>query len=156
MIFLVSSVLLVLLTLSFCDAFENGTDVDGTENDTEITNCIGTYYELESYIKGNRALMQLYQNTFFVTGRIPSTFVKITYYFQVSATQDTKAVNCSVHQSTYIWSQRLLYLLGPSPLYWFTFLAVSVPEYSITIELPCLCHLDHGYEDLLSRLTYMV
>lgn len=150
--------MLVSFMFYFCNAqesFENDTDLDATDNGIdETTSCIGTYYELESYIKGNRELMENYKSTFYESGRIPSVFVKIIYDFQVSATQGSKAVNCSKHQSTYIWSQKFLYLLGPQPLLWFTFKAVNVPESNITIKLPCLCY--HGYESLLSRLTYMV
>ena len=50
--------------------------------------------------------------------------------------------------------QKLLYLLGPESLYWYTLLAVDIPEYGITINLPCLCH--NVYGNLLSHLTYMV
>ena len=158
MIFPTGSTMLVLFMFYFCNAqesFENDTDLDAYDNSIdETTRCIGTYYELESYIKSSRELMKIYKSTFYETGKIPSVFVKIMYDFQVSATQGNRAVNCYMHQSTYIWSQKFLYLLGPQPLFWFTFMAVNVPESSITIKLPCLCQ--NGYESLLSRLTYMV
>lgn len=159
MIIPTGSTMLVLFMFSFCNAqesyFESDTDLDAIDNGIdETTNCIGTDYELESYVKSSRELMENYKSTFYETGRIPSVFVKIMYDFKVSATQGNKAVNCSKHQSTYIWSQKFLYLLGPQPLFWYTFMGVHIPESSITIKLPCLCH--HGYESLLSRLTHMV
>ena len=61
---------------------------------------------------------------------------------------------CMDDQKKFIWSSSALYLLGPKPLFWLTLFAVDVRESSITINLPCLC--SDVYEDLLSRLTYLV
>ena len=61
---------------------------------------------------------------------------------------------CIDDQKTFIWSNSALYLLGPKTLFWVTLFAVHVHESSITINLPCLC--SDVYEDLLSRLTYLV
>ena len=48
-----------------------------------------------------------------------------------------------------------LSMLGPKPLLWLTLFAVHVRESSITIQLPlCLC--SEAYDELLSRLTYLV
>ena len=129
-----------------CNHIENG-------NCTEVTSCIGAYYELESYIQDNREVIEKLKAAFFETGKPPAKFVKLTYNFQVS--NDTyNSMNCSNHQSKYIWSEQFLYLLGPQPLFWSTLFAVRVPESSIIITLPCLCH--DVYDSLLSRLTYMV
>ena len=97
------------------------------------------------------------QTSTFFTGRGASQFVKITYNFQTS--NDTKSVegsatSCLPQRSTYIWSEAVLYIFGPKPLYWLTLFAVSIDEVDVTIELPCLC--SDVYDDLLSRLTYLV
>ena len=55
---------------------------------------------------------------------------------------------------TYVWSEAVLYIFGPKPLYWLTLFAVSIDEVDVTTELPCLC--SNVYGDLLSRLTYLV
>ena len=61
---------------------------------------------------------------------------------------------CINDQKKFIWSSSALYLLGPKPLFWLTLFAVHVRESSITVNLPCLC--SDVYDDLLSRLTYLV
>ena len=157
---LLSFLLLYFLHLyHVCNAeelVESDIDCDVGENCTNVNSCIGNYYDLKSYIKGNRAFMETFKHAYFVTDKIPSAFVIIIYNFQLVDSSDGNVLNCSNHQTTYIWSQKLLYLLGPGPLYWYTFLAVTVPEYEITINLPCLYQRRDAYSDLLSRLTYMV
>lgn len=134
---------------------ESDTDCDACGNCTNVASCIRTYRELESYVKGNKALVEAFKYTYFVTGEIPTVFVKIIYDFQVSDTSDDNVMSCFNHQTTYIWSQKLLYLLGPRPLFWYTHFAVHIPENKfIIINLPCLCRDVYGH--LLSRLTYMV
>lgn len=145
-------ILLILFQQCLCSVQEAVQTEPG--NRTKIESCIGSYYELEQYVKGNTTLLETLEYAFFVTGRLPSEFGTITYNFQISGVQDNKAVNCSEHQSTYIWSQRYLYLLGPDSLYWSTLSAVNVPIFEVAINLPCLCH--HTYEYLLSQLTERV
>lgn len=127
-------------------------------NCSENASCIGSYYELEVYIKGNREVIKGLKNAFFATGETPSTFVKLLYNFQVSnSTNNLKEfdyVECSNTTTAYIWSESALYLLGPRTLVWFTFFAISTPEISVAVQLPCICN--DVYSDLLSRLTYMV
>ena len=126
----------------------------------EGTNCIREYIDLEKYIMKNEKLIEKLAETFFTTGRAPSSFVKITYNFQISYTHhDNQSAedsinNCSNQQSTYIWSTTALYLIGPNALYWCTLFAVNIREIDVAIQLPCLC--SDVYNNLLSRLTYLV
>ena len=83
---------------------------------------------------------------------LPITFRFITVAIASSSEDDS--INCTNHQTTYIWSTSVLYLLGPGPLFWLTLFAVNVPEANTTIELPCFC--TDSYADLLARLTYLV
>ena len=147
---------------SFCSGQEvrlSDTENNMDRNMLENTSCIGTYRELESYVQNNKEVIEMLKSAFFETGKPPSKFVKLTYNFQVSnstynSTEQNGTMNCSNHQNKYIWSEQFLYLLGPRSLFWFTLFVVNVPENSITIGLPCLCH--DVYDSLLSRLTYMV
>ena len=158
-------VLVVIVLFShgcLCNAqdFVSGMDCDETKNCTE-EGCIRTYHELDLYIKGNKELMENLTSVFFVTGKTPSQFVKLTYNFQVlnednnsTGDNESNVMNCSNHQTTYIWSEKFIYLLGPKPLITFTLFAVIVSENEVTIYLPCLCY--DVYNNLLSRLTYLV
>ena len=139
----------------------SGADCDESGNCSEVSSCIKTYHELDLYIRKNSGVKENLTNAFFVTGKTPSRFVKLTYKFQVAndtdavfAGEDNYYTSCFDHQSKYIWSDHFLYLLGPKPLFWFTLFAVGPVENETTIELPCLCH--DVYGSLLSRLTYMV
>ena len=141
------------LPLNDADDFDSEYDINGN------CSCIGTYYELESYVKVNRDVIENLKNGLFATGKPPSKFVKLTYNFQVSndtcnSTDENDVMNCSNHQTKYIWSEQFFYLLCPRALLWFTLFAVRIPENEVTIDLPCLCH--DVYDNLLSRLTYMV
>ena len=130
----------------------------------EGINCIGQYADLEMYVMNNKILVEKLAETFFssetatfITGRGASEFVKITYNFQTSNIKQSveeRVTNCSAQQSTYIWSQTVLYLVGPEALYFNTLFAVNIQEVDVTIELPCLCN--DVYDSLLSRLTYLV
>ena len=150
---------LFLISCSFCNAqdFNNSYEIDETD---EETNCIREYIDLEKYIIKNEKLIEKLAETFFTTGRAPSSFVKITYYFQISyihhdnQSAEDSINNCSNQQSTYLWSTTALYLIGPNALYWCTLFAVNIREVDVTIELPCLC--SEVYSNLLSRLTYLV
>ena len=113
-------------------------------------------------IINDKKLLRTITEAFFVTGKSASAFVKLNYNFQSFAkernTNETILENedliCTDHQTTYIWSESVLYLLGPRPLYFLTLFAVNVSEVSLNIELPCLCS---GVQfDLLARLTYLV
>ena len=136
-----------------------GTNSCDEENDCNTT-CISKYIDLESYILSNRELLGNLTGAFFRSDEGPSEFVKITYRLQISDTADDMNdteydyLNCSSHQRTYIWSESALYLLGPRPLFWFTLLAINIPETSVAIQLPCIC--DGSVSKLLTRLTYMV
>lgn len=158
------SLMIILLTLHCCgfciaEFVRNGTHLCALGNCIKVDNCIDNYRELDLYVRGNGNLREKLTSAFFVTGEIPSDFVKITYNFQISnsmlnGTSNSTKDNCSNHQSTYIWSDNFLYILGRGVLFWFTLSVVEVREGSVTIDLPCLCHDD--YSSLLSRLTYMV
>ena len=131
-------------TSEYIDIDEN---CDETGNCSVIPHCIREYSELDLYITNNTKLMKTLTETFFITGKDPSLFVKLNYNFQSLAqnnsTNDTifenQDLNCTSHQTTYIWSESVLYLLGPRPLYLLSLFAVDVSEASVTIELPCLC-----------------
>ena len=135
-----------------------------TEGCSEVVNCIRYYADLETYVINNRALVENLTEIFFTsqtgtffTGRGASQFVKITYNFQTSngmKSVEGRATSCLLQQSTYIWSEAVLYIFGPKSLYWLTLFAISIDEVDVTIELPCLCN--DVYNDLLSRLTYLV
>ena len=147
---LMISLLIILQCCGFCDAQEHvETNCNEQGNCNEVTDCIGTYHELDLYVRGNSTLKEKLNRGFFMTGKIPSEFVRITYNYEVSYD-----ANCSSRQSKFFWSDNFLYLIGPRPLLYFTLFAVEVPEGSITIDLPCLCR--DAYTNLLSRLTYMV
>ena len=170
-------VLALLFSQSFCSAYETSEqpsgefpfvksnvtnhELNGNDNglnvsncSAEVVSCIGTYYDLESYVKGSTDLIEKLRSAFFVTGKPPSKFIRFTYSFQINTIGEDGVMRCTSKDDQYIWSDQFLYLLGPRPLFCFTLFAVNVPEHSATIELPCLC--DNAYNDLLSRLTYMV
>jgi len=145
----------------FSDAqkLHNNCVCDETEDySTETTECIGQYTELESYIMSNTTLVGRLAETFFTTGKTASKFVKITYNFQTKnglQSLEDSTTNCSRQQSTYVWGETGLYLLaGPKAIFWFTLFAVNIAEADVAIELPCLCN--DVYNNLLSRLTYLV
>ena len=115
--------------------------------------------ELEAYVLNNKEIMRNLKETFYKTGKSPSEFVKIIYNFQVpNSSNSTNKENgngidgCVASTTTYIWSDSVLYLLGPKPLHWYTLFAVNVAEHSVFIDLPCLCN----DESLLDRFTYLV
>ena len=174
-----TSNLLVLVFLTFrcvfvCNAEEiTENDCDEADNCTQLTSCIRYYDDLQSYVMNNKEIMRNLKETFFRTGKDPSKFVKITYHFQLdlempNSTNNTNSTilvedyednitsysNCSNQESTYIWSESALYLLGPKSLFWYTLFVVNIPEISIIIDLPCLCN--GANESLLNRFTYLV
>ena len=161
------TLIFVILLISYSSFSTSGhididENCDETGNCSVIPHCIREYSELELYVINNTKLMRTLTETFFVTGERPSLYVKLNYNFQSLAqnnsTNDTifenQDINCTSHQATYIWSESVLYLLGPKPLYLLSLFAVDVSEASATIELPCLCT-DVQFE-LLGRLTYLV
>ena len=82
---------IILLTLHCCCLYNaqelvgSGTDLcDKNENCYKVANCIKTYHGLDLYVRGNSELKENLTSGFFVTGEIPSDFVKIIYNFQVS------------------------------------------------------------------------
>ena len=150
-------ILFFILSCGFCNTQDLHSSCNETEDCTEATKCISQYINLEIYVMKNDTLVEMLAQTFFPTGRPASKFVKITYNFRTSNDKELVGddiTNCSSQQSTYIWSEAALYLLGPKAMYWLSLFAVSIHEVDVTIELPCLC--SDVYDDLLSRLTYLV
>ena len=144
---------------------------DGVDSYGNISNCIGKYRDLQTFILNNEDLMDNLTEVFFKTGKAPTEFVRITYKFQTLLSFDNHTNNTTISTTNYddnnddeliyvdiqkkfIWSNSALYLLGPEPLFWLTLFAVNVRQSSITIHLPCLCN--DAYDDLLPRLTYLV
>ena len=158
----------MILLLSFTQA----TTQEGAYGDYEGANnsnvsCIRKYRDLEAYVLNNEDLMDNLTETFYKTGKSSTEFVKITYKFKVLTSVDKNYTNDTTHydddsdeytcvdeQRLFIWSSSALYLLGPGPLFWMTLFAVHVPENDLTVQLPCLC--GTAYDDLLSRLSYLV
>ena len=159
MLLMTALVLLVLCLVFYTTTatVDDGTECDETRNCSEITpaGCIKYYKELELFVTGSTVIIEELKSAFFFTGDYPSKYVKLIYNFQVSPsdTNSAGAVNCVNQTSAYIWSESALYLLGQT-LVWSTFFALDISGYRITIDLPCLCHVE--YSELLSRLTYMV
>ena len=60
--------------------------IDEKCNENGITSiipyCIRDYGELESYVTNNKTLLRKLTETFFITGKSPSDFVKLNYNFQ--------------------------------------------------------------------------
>ena len=151
--------LFLIISCNFCSAQDFNSSFKFNETD-EDANCITEYIDLEklnmswimkTWLKNLQRLSSLY------TGRAAAAFVKITYNFRTCynnqpATDNIS--NCSSQHSTYIWSETALYLLGPRAMFWYTLFAVNICEVDVTVELPCLC--GDAYNDLLSRLTYLV
>ena len=149
--------IILILVCGICNGQELDNDCTTEEDCNEDAKCIRQYIDLEMYVLNNKTLVEKLAETFYNTGRATSKFVKITYNFQtcndIQSVEDT-ITNCSSQQSTYIWSEAALYLLGPKAMYWFTLFAVNIYEVDVAIELPCLCN--DVYNSLLSRLTYLV
>ena len=142
-----------------CQEFNNDEDCNETKNCVLAPHCIKNYSELDFHITNNKELLATLTEAFFRSGKRASAFVKLNYDFQSftneSANNKSIGYKCTRNQTTYIWSESLLYILGPKPLFWLTLFAVhAVDEVSVTIELPCLC--GEVQFDLLSRLTYLV
>ena len=81
-------------------------------------------------------LLRAITEAFFVTGKGPSAYVKLNYNFQSFAQQndtifENEDSNCTSHQTTYIWIESVLYLLGPKPLCFLTLFAVNVSSVSV-------------------------
>ena len=139
----------------------DNSDDDGTEDMSEGKLCIEEYDDLESYILSNKRLLGKLRKTFFKSNYGTSKFVRITYSFRAYYTisNSSRSKNCSYYpnikkcsyhhdQTTYIWSESALYLLGPKRLFWLTLFAINIPEADVTIELPGLCK--EVINDLLS------
>ena len=144
----------LILVCGFCNSQEFNNGCNGTK-DCKVTNCIGDYIDLEIYIMNNKGIMEELAEAFFTAGKTVSKFVKITYNFQTSnGTQSIEDRTTNRQQSTYVWSETALYLLGPKTLYWLTLSAIRIDEVDVMIELPYLCN--DVYDSLLSRLTFLV
>ena len=143
------------------EVFDSDKSCNETGNCTRVSHCISKYSELNSYIVNNDEILRQLVETFFDTGKAPSKYVKITYnYLSSTLTNgsndivDNNITNCTSHQTTYIWSESILYLLGPKPLFLLTLFAIDIPKATLSIKLPCLCE-DVQFE-LLGRLTHLV
>ena len=156
-------IILIVSHLSLCTSQFTDEDesCDGARNCSLASYCINQYSELDSYVINNKTLLRTITEAFFVTSKGPSAYVKLNYKFKSiaqgqgnSTVLENEDFNCTNHQTTYIWSESVLYLLGPRPLYFLTLFAVNVSRVSVTIELPCLC--SEVQFDLLARLTYLV
>ena len=153
--------MLALSVLAVLLCFTSTNAQDAVDSYGNINNCIGKYRDLQAYILSNEDLMDDLTEVFFKTGKAPTEFVRITYKFQTFENNtNSTAINNDDEftyvdlQKKFIWSDSALYLLGPEPLFWLTLFAVNARQSSITIHLPCLCN--DAYDDLLSRLTYLV
>lgn len=127
-----------------------------TEDEDECfdyNNCIDHYEVLESYIMQNDDALVNLTKGFFKTGKDPAEFVKITYHYQVPNDTDENNNTCFAQRSVYFWSTSPSFLLGPNPMYWLSLFAINPIQSSVTLQLPCL---QGNFEDLLSRLTYLV
>ena len=146
--------LLFALFCGFCIAQEIDSSCNEMEDCTNYTKCIGQFIDLEMYIWNNKYLLDKLTETFFTTEGAVSEFVKITYNFQINNGENDSTTDCFIQQSTYIWSENELYLLGPRVVFWLTIFAVNIHEVDVIIELPCLC--SDVYNNLLARLTSLV
>ena len=154
--------MLALFMLVILLSFTSTNAQDGVNSYCNISNCISKYTGLQTYILSNEDLMDELNEVFYKTGKAPTEFVRITYKFQTFTdmaiyhgnNNDELTYQYIDMQKKFIWSNSALYLLGPEPLFWLTLFAVHVRQSSITIYLPCLCN--DAYDDLLSRLTYLV
>ena len=156
--------LVLILSCGLGNAQEFDNNCNETEDCSQDIKCIDQYNDLEMYVMNNKELVEKLAETFFTsrrgpftTGRGTSDFVKITYKFQTRNSKqpgEVNVTNCSAQQTKFIWAEAIFYLLGPKALYWFTLFATNLDEIEVTVELPCLC--GDAYNDLLSRLTYLV
>ena len=149
--------LLLILYGNFCNAQEIDNSCNEMVYCTNDSKCIGQYIDLEMYILNNKTLLDKLTETFYTAEGVISEFVKISYNFQVNngkKSENDSTTNCFIQQSTYIWSENDLYLLGPEVVFCLTIFAVRIHEADVTIDLPCLC-ID-VYNSLLDRLTSLV
>ena len=173
-----AAVFFMFAIMSIMCSTSNGQDYVDSDNENNeadkygnISSCIRRYKDLELYVLSDEDLMDSLTQLYFETGKSLTEFVRITYKFKIllpvgncsNNISDNIAIDyenenggfaCIDSQKKFIWSSSALYLLGPEPLFWLTLFAVNVLESSITINLPCLC--SDVYEDLISRLTYLV
>jgi len=150
---------LILFSLVCCNTqqvVDSSKDCNGSKNCSKVASCIEYYQELELYVTNNRVIIEGLKDAFFFTGEVPSKYVKLIYNFQVfdnnSATL-TDREKCYNQTKIYIWSDSALYLFGQA-LVLSTLFAMDISGFRITVDLPCLCY--DQYNELLSRLTYMV
>ena len=152
-------ILLFVSLLSFSNSQCTDDSDESCERAGNCTYCINQYSDLDSYVINNKTLLRTITAAIFVTGKGPSAYVKLNYNFWSCAqgndtVLENEDINCTSHQTTYIWSESVLYLLGPRPLHFLTLFAVNVSSVSLSVQLPCLC--SEVQFDLLARLTYLV
>ena len=159
--------MLLLCSQNLCVTQEFSDDAESysVSEERSCSQCFKQYSELDLYVLRNKELIRNFTETFFRTGKNPSRFVTITYNFQsceqtsVRLNQsndimENETIHCTFQETTYVWSESILYLFGPKPLLWLTLFAVMTPEENAVIELPCLCGNEKFY--LMDRLTYLV
>lgn len=111
MFFLITSLFIILC--GFCNTQEFDSSYNETGDCTEGIKCINQYIDLEIYVMKNNTLLEILTQTLFPTGGSASKFVKITYNFLTSNGKELvedRIKNCSIQQSTYIWSELLPYI----------------------------------------------
>ena len=117
--------------------------------------CVRDYDDLDSRITSDKNLPRKLIQVFYDPGKGAPQYVKLNYSYLVGH-------NCSTNKTTtYIWSESVLYFLGPPFLVSVTLLAVKNNVNNLntfqTIELPCLCADDDDQQAaILDFLTYMV
>ena len=113
--------------------------------------CVRDYDDLDSRITSNKNFRRKLTQVFYDPGKGAPQYVKLHYSYLAGH-------NCSINKTTiYIWSESVLYLIGPPFLVSVTLLAVKNNLNTFqTIELPCLCADDDQQAAILDFLTYMV
>ena len=113
--------------------------------------CVRDHDDLDSLIINDKNLRRTLTQVFYDPGKEAPQFIKLHYSYLAGH-------NCSTNKTTtYIWSESVLYLIGPPFLVCATLFAVKNNlNTSQTIELPCLCVDDDQQAAILDFLTYMV
>ena len=85
--------MLSIINVNAQDYADNDIDSNGEDSYSNISNCIGKYKDLQSYIMNNEDLMDDLTKVFFETGKAPTEFVRITYKFQTLLPNDNYTNN---------------------------------------------------------------
>ncbi|XP_065892015.1 uncharacterized protein [Dysidea avara] len=117
----------------------------------EAESCISDYETLEELLRADDEQIATLARNFYRTGQDPTEYIKITYMFQITSSDEDET--CVPIERNYIWSTSPVFLLGPKALFWLSLFSISVNEESVTIRLPCIQ--ETAQRDLLTRLTYL-